>query len=50
MAGNDIDVSACDGGCVGEIDAVIERFMAELDRADEVLDKTGMPPLDARLQ
>ena len=35
---------------MGEIDAAIERYIAELDRADEVLAKTGMPPLDARLQ
>jgi transposase len=34
---------------LGEIDAAIERYMAELDRADEVLAKTGMRPLDARL-
>ena len=34
---------------LGEIDAAIARYMAELDRADEVLEKTGMLPLDARL-
>lgn len=34
---------------LGEIDAAIARYMAELDRADEVLAKTGMRPLDARL-
>ena len=34
---------------LGEIDAAIERYMAELDRADEVVSKTGMLPTDARL-
>ena len=29
---------------LGEIDAAIERYMGELDRADEVLEKTGMHP------
>ena len=34
---------------LGEIDAAINRYMGELDRADEVLDKTGMHPVEARL-
>jgi transposase len=34
---------------LGEIDTAIERYMAELDRADEVAAKTGMLPPDARL-
>jgi transposase len=34
---------------MGEIDAAIDRYMAELDRADEVVAKTGMQPVEARL-
>lgn len=34
---------------LGEIDAAIDRYMGELDRADEVAAKTGMPPVEARL-
>ena len=34
---------------LGEIDAAIDRFMGELDRAGEVLVKTGMHPIEARL-
>lgn len=34
---------------LGEIDASVERYMAELDRADEVVKKTGMHPPEARL-
>src|SRR5262245_35685355 len=34
---------------LGEIDAAIDRYMGELDRADEVLVKTGMHPIEARL-
>ena len=34
---------------LGEIDAAIARYLGELDRADEVLEKTGMLPQDARL-
>ena len=34
---------------LGEIDEAINRYMAELDRADEVLAKTGMQPIEARL-
>jgi transposase len=34
---------------LGEIDVAIDRYMAELDRADEVLTKTGMQPVEARL-
>ena len=34
---------------LGEIDMAIAKYMAELDRADEVLAKTGMRPLDTRL-
>lgn len=34
---------------LGEIDAEIERYMAELDRADEVVSKTGMHPVEARM-
>lgn len=34
---------------LGEIDTAIERYMAELDRADEVAAKTGMLLPDARL-
>jgi transposase len=34
---------------LGEIDEAINRYMAELDRADEVLAKTGMAPVEARL-
>ena len=34
---------------LGEIDAAIDRYMAELDRTDEVLAKTGMHPVEARL-
>ena len=34
---------------LGEIDASIDRYMDELDRADDVLAKTGMRPLDSRL-
>lgn len=32
-----------------EIDAAIDRYMGELDRADEVVAKTGMRPVEARL-
>lgn len=35
---------------LGEIDAAIDRYMAELDRADEVLCKTGVHPVEARLE
>lgn len=34
---------------MAEIDAAIDRYMAELDRADEVVTKTGMLPPDGRL-
>jgi hypothetical protein len=34
---------------LGEIDAAVERYMAELDRADEVVSKTSMPPVEAGL-
>jgi transposase len=34
---------------LGEIDAAIDRYMTELDRTDEVLAKTGMHPVEARL-
>jgi transposase len=34
---------------LGEIDAAIDRYMGELDRTDEVLAKTGMHPVEARL-
>lgn len=34
---------------LGEIDAAVERYMAELDRADEVVRKTSMPPVEAGL-
>lgn len=34
---------------LGEIDAAIDRYMGELDRADEVVTKTGMHPPEARL-
>ena len=34
---------------LGEIDAAIARYLGELDRADEVHEKTGMLPQDARL-
>ena len=34
---------------LGEIDTAIDRYMAELDRTDEVLSKTGMHPVEARL-
>jgi hypothetical protein len=34
---------------LGEIDAAIDRYMGELDRADEVIAKTGMHPIEARL-
>ena len=34
---------------MAEIDAAIDRYMGELDRADEVVAKTGMLPPDARL-
>lgn len=34
---------------LGEIDAAIDRYMGELDRADEVAAKTGMHPVEARL-
>ena len=34
---------------LGEIDAAIDRYMGVLDRADEVLVKTGMHPIEARL-
>ena len=34
---------------LGEIDAALDRYMAELDRADEVVAKTGMHPIEARL-
>lgn len=34
---------------LGEIDEAINRYMAELDRADEVLAKTGMHPVESRL-
>jgi len=33
---------------LGEIDAAIARYLGELDRADEVHEKTGMLPQDAR--
>ena len=33
---------------LGEIDAAITRYLAELDRADEVLSKTGMTMPEAR--
>ncbi len=34
---------------LGEIDSAIKRYLAELDRADEVLRKTGMVPPEAGL-
>jgi transposase len=34
---------------LGEIDAAIDRYMAELDRADEVVSKTGVHPVEARM-
>ena len=34
---------------LGEIDAAINRYLAELDRADEVLSKTGIMPPEAGL-
>ena len=34
---------------LGEIDVAIDRYMGELDRADEVVAKTGMHPVEARL-
>ena len=34
---------------LGEIDAAIDRYMGELDRADEVVAKTGMHSVEARL-
>ena len=34
---------------LGEIDAAIDRYMGELDRTDEVFDKTGMHPVESRL-
>jgi len=34
---------------LGEIDAAIDRYIGELDRADEVLEKTGMHPVEARM-
>jgi transposase len=34
---------------LGELDAAIARYLGELDRADEVHEKTGMLPQDARL-
>ena len=34
---------------LGEIDAAIDRYMGELDRSDEVLLKTGVHPIEARL-
>jgi len=34
---------------LGEIDAAITRYLGELDRADEVQQKTGMLPQEARL-
>ena len=34
---------------LGEIVTAIDRYMGELDRADEVFDKTGMHPVEARL-
>ena len=34
---------------LGEIDAAISRYLAELDRADEVVSKTGMSMPEARL-
>lgn len=34
---------------LGEIEAAIDRYMGELDRADEVLAKTGMHPVEARM-
>lgn len=34
---------------LGEIDAAITRYLGELDRADEVHNKTGMMPQEARL-
>jgi transposase len=34
---------------LGEIDAAIDRYMGELDRADEVVAKTGMHPVEARI-
>ena len=34
---------------LGEIDEAIARYLAELDRADEVLSKTGMTMPEARL-
>jgi hypothetical protein len=33
----------------GEIDAAVDRYMGELERADEVLAKTGMHPVEARM-
>jgi transposase len=34
---------------LGEVDAAIDRYMSELDRADEVVSKTGVMPPEARL-
>jgi len=34
---------------LGEINTAIDRYMGELDRADEVVAKTGMRPVEARL-
>ena len=34
---------------LGEIDTAIDRYMGELDRADEVVAKTGVHPVEARL-
>jgi transposase len=34
---------------LSEIDAAIERYMAEVDRADEVVSKTGVHPIEARM-
>ena len=35
---------------LGEIDAAIQRYLAELDRADEVLEKTGSALPEARIE
>jgi len=35
---------------LGEIDAAIQRYLAELDRADEVLEKTGSSLPEARIE
>ena len=35
---------------LGEVDAAVERYMSELDRADEVTEKTGMQMPEARLK